>query len=97
VLAVVGIFVLVNRGVLTPPAPREESDVEIKVTGEWDKWPQALGASLVGLVALLSWVGLFVALHYGYGTWIAFPAVGMVVIWLGVISLYASGVTDKSH
>lgn len=98
-LSVIGIFVLLNKGAASPDAPAFEAhpDDEIAdnpIKGDWDNWPKTLGVAGVGLVALLSFVGMFIAVHQGYGTWIIYPALAMVVIWLSVITLFTTGIVN---
>ncbi len=92
VVGVIGLVGLAGRGALSPAAAKP---VEEKFVGEWQGWQKTLGVVALGLVCLLSWGGLFIAIHAGYGTWVAFPAIGMVVIWLTLIVVFSSGITER--
>lgn len=93
VLCGVGLIYVAGKGSVAPPSPNAVP----RVAGEWENWPKVLGTALFALVALLLWVALFISLHLGFGTWVIYPGVIMVGIWLLLIVLYTSGVTDKAR
>ena len=90
-LSAIGLIMVAGKASV---APLVASTAPPNPPGAWDKWPQVLGGAVFALICLLLWAALFIALHLGYGTWVIYPAVIMVAIWLSLIVLYATGIAD---